>query len=343
MSTKSDRQQMNLLSSLQMIRAVRLAYIEKSTNFVERVYFAWLSVFVFRRWYVWIDRTYSSSKNDKFFITRPCYLSVEINAHTLVYLALLVIQGRAKEEVLRIYDFNSQTFENTFRIARSMSGTFSSVTNFSVYQFLQRAEKVSLLQSIRCDTNTQGLSGAHLSFPRHHKQQGNLSSPAIASHNGLSEALLIDTVLRAFDDAKQLFSSFHPSDFRNALSIEELSCHIREKLNRSRILKTSSQSEAQPEEEDDEGENEQEQEAIEGDGGDEVVDDDTTLDTLSNISKKTFKGVRIYDSIDSSKARSFFIIKIYGEEKFIHKQAAIWLLQEEKNFLSADRLQRVKM
>ena len=217
-----------------MIRAVRLAYIEKSTNFVERVYFAWLSVFVFRRWYVWIDRTYSSSKNDKFFITRPCYLSVEINAHTLVYLALLVIQGLAKEAVLRIYDFNSQTCENTFRIARSMSGTFSSVTNFSVYQFLQRAEKLSLLQSIRCDTNTQGLSGAHLSFPRHHKQQGNLSSPAIASHNGLSEALLIDTVLRAFDDATQLFSSFHPSDFRNALSIEELSCHIRVKLNRKK-------------------------------------------------------------------------------------------------------------
>ena len=224
-----------------------------------------------------------------------------------------------------------------------MSGTFSSVTNFSVYQFLQRAEKLSLLQSIRCNTNTQGLSGAHLLFPRHHKQQGNLSSPAIASLNGLSNDVLTDTVLRAFDDATQLFSSFHPSDFRKTLSIEELSLLIRKKLNRSRILEISSESEAQSEEENEEDENEEEQEATEEVGGDEASDDETTLDEVSNISKKTFKGVRIYDSIDSTKARSFFIIKIDGEEKFIHKQAAIWLLQEEKTFLSADRLQRVKM
>ena len=72
-------------------------------------------------------------------------------------------------------------------------------------------------------------------------------------------------------------------------------------------------------------------------------DDETNLDTLANISKKTFKGVRIDDLIDPAKARSFFVIQIDGDEKFIHKQADMWLLQGDKSSLSADRLQRVKM
>ena len=57
-------------------------------------------------------------------------------------------------------------------------------------------------------------------------------------------------------------------------------------------------------------------------------DDETNLDTLSNISKKTFKSVRIYDSIDPAKARSFFVIQIDGEEKFIHKSQSTYATTE---------------
>ena len=42
----------------------------------------------------------------------------------------------------------SQKCENIFRVARSMSGTFSSSVNFAVYQFLRRDRKLSVLQDI---------------------------------------------------------------------------------------------------------------------------------------------------------------------------------------------------
>ena len=53
------------------------------------------------------------------------------------------------EEALRVSLFDSQMCENTIRAARSMSGPFSSVVNFSVREFLQRAEKLAVLQRIK--------------------------------------------------------------------------------------------------------------------------------------------------------------------------------------------------
>ena len=71
------------------------------------------------------------------------------------------------EEALHISLFDSQMCENTFRAARSMSWSFSSVVNFSVNEFLRRVEKLAVRQSIKCSS---GLNTNNLAFPRHHKQ-----------------------------------------------------------------------------------------------------------------------------------------------------------------------------
>ena len=80
---------------------------------------------------------------------------------------VLIAEYKMSEEALNISLFDSLMCENTFRAARSMSGPFSSVVNFSVNEFLRRVEKLAVLQSIKCSS---GLNTNNLAFPRHHKQ-----------------------------------------------------------------------------------------------------------------------------------------------------------------------------
>lgn len=59
-------------------------------------------------------------------------------------------------------------------------------------------------------------------------------------------------------------------------------------------------------------------------------------------SKETFKGMRIYDQIDSSKKSHYFQININNKTRFIHKQSAARLLTVNNNRLSSDRQARVQ-
>ena len=56
-----------------------------------------------------------------------------------------------------------------FHTARSMSGTFSSIVNFSVQEFLNRAQKLSLLHTIKTESEFDPTNNA-LIFPKHYKQ-----------------------------------------------------------------------------------------------------------------------------------------------------------------------------
>ena len=135
-------------------------------------------MFIICLWSAWLESLDSTDLNDKIskpsstsnastnskrnsFITMPALFSLELNTHPLMYLCLLVA------EALHISLFDSQTCENTFRAARSMSGSFSSVVNFSVNEFLRRVEKLAVLQSTKCSSC---LSTNNFLLPRHHKQ-----------------------------------------------------------------------------------------------------------------------------------------------------------------------------
>lgn len=109
-------------------------------------------------------------KKKQFFITNNAYYCIEINAHQLTYLALLVTEKKLPPEAMNIYLFSSQTCEGMFRSARSMSGTFSSVVNFSVQEFLNRAQKLSLLQKLKTRSEFYSTSG-NLVFPKHYKTE----------------------------------------------------------------------------------------------------------------------------------------------------------------------------
>ncbi|CAF4574681.1 unnamed protein product, partial [Didymodactylos carnosus] len=163
---------------LQLLRLIITTYIQTTTPLKTRLKSAWIIVFVCRLWLAWLKNKIFKSQSstpinkDKYFITRTAYLSVELNAHNLLYLILLVQQKQLPKESLHIFLFNSQSCEGMFRNARSLSGAYSTIVNFTTHDFLRRAAKLSLLNKIKCNELTNQTDGRIL-FPIHHKRKTN--------------------------------------------------------------------------------------------------------------------------------------------------------------------------
>lgn len=94
-------------------------------------------------------------------------MSVELDAHNLLYIVCLVKQEHLpKQTVTNIHLFNSQSCESIFRDARSLSGTFSTMVNFSVRSSIRRLQKLSVLNELKHNQLEENLR-----FPVHHKHK----------------------------------------------------------------------------------------------------------------------------------------------------------------------------
>jgi hypothetical protein len=228
---------------LKLIRSTIIAYIDKSTTLNERVYHAWFCVFVCRLWWSWLivkaeresiqSKKRSSSEKyepvwrliQRFFIMKASYESIEINAHQLTYLILLVEEKLLPVESLQIFLFNSQSCETTFRSARSMSGSFSSIVNFSVTQFLRRAQKISIMNKIRSesDMHSATLDALPLHFSSHHKQKSKSTSfSAVPLLSSMTREEIDTIVSSAFYDAYQLLNEFGIHDLLKKRKLDTL-------------------------------------------------------------------------------------------------------------------------
>ncbi|CAF1300836.1 unnamed protein product [Adineta steineri] len=341
---------------LRLLRSIILAYIERSTSILNRLYHSWLTVFICRLWWSWLLLTdveklstdYQDNTKNAFFITKAAYHSIEINAHTLLSIVLLVCQHDLPESALSISSFNSQTCENIFRLTRSMSGTFSSNVNFTVDQFLRRAGKLSVLQDIERQ-HEHDESGCSLEFPKHHKRRYKKAASPNNHSQDVSDNLTHDTIqnaiFRAFNDAYKMLSVL---DIDKTLkkshksTLNEISTFVRVQIERK--SHTTDYSENWDEYSDEESDSEQVNTSDDCYVSTESSSEDETEELLSNSNQKAseFKGIRIFNEISSSKVNSYFRIKHDGNKKYMHKQTACWLLTDNKPTLSADRLRRVQ-
>jgi hypothetical protein len=169
-------------------------------------------VFVCRLWRSWvkkkvfINRPSTPRSKDKYFITRTAFLSVELNAHNLLYLILLVQQKQLPKESLHIYLFNSQPCEGMFRNARSLSGVYSTVVNFTTHDFLRRAAKLSLLNQIKCHELTNQ-SSARISFPVHHKHKNDYNLSTIQHLDDVDHIDINEVILESYDASIKLIEN----------------------------------------------------------------------------------------------------------------------------------------
>ncbi|CAF4855542.1 unnamed protein product, partial [Rotaria socialis] len=70
-------------------------------------------------------------------------------------------------------------------------------------------------------------------------------------------------------------------------------------------------------------------------------DKDYVSNRLFKVISTTFQGMRVFDSINPTLAKSYFIVNINGTTIYLHRQTAAWLLSNDKFTLSSDRLKRI--
>ncbi|CAF2709092.1 unnamed protein product [Rotaria sp. Silwood2] len=350
---------------LSLLRSIIAGFIERSTTIEERLFHIWTVVFTCRFWFSWIqylelenDNNNSETLSDlkkNTFITKPTFWCIEINAHTLLFIILLVVKNKLPVDALNTFAFNSQICENTFRIARSLSGSFSSNTNFSVKSFLKRCEKISIINSIK---NRGGQVGDYqFYFPQHHKNHKETYNYSIDHINelNLTEIDIEIIIKHAFQEAKKYVSMVNMTQFlktKNIHTLSSLSTFTRTILNRSssKIIDYTIDNNSSDEDSDEENLysansisdvlNNEDQ--FSPNSTDDEEEGNVIAIDVPHTAQKKFNGCRIYDKINPQQSKKYFRIRIGSSYKFIHKQTACWLLTTDKQRLSSDRLIRVR-
>ena len=363
-----------------IIHSVIKSFIDVSTRTADRIYFAWLSVFICRIWRTWLDLMSPSElrtlllqvddlsemkkgefqaklNKDIFFMTKPAFYSLELNAHHLTLIALLVFEKKLPPETLSIFLFNSQICEQSFRLARAIPGTFSMIPNFSVQTYLNRQEKISMLNRFKVQEDAS-LTSNKLKFPKHQKVQCSDLSPTMQPEI-INKGEIEEQANRAFDDA---FSLLAPLGIEEKLrkshitTMTQISLYMYNHFNKSTkevnysTIITSDESESQYRSDSDENSAEDEDEnqvdtpdldEVECSGGDELEDNDDIDASSENVNEKSKKMRGFCDSINPDLQDSYFLMDVDGKRKYLHKSTAIWYLTDEKLKSSSDRVNRV--
>ncbi|CAF3519857.1 unnamed protein product [Rotaria socialis] len=361
-----------IIMYLRLLRSIMIAYIDKLTTPLDRLYHAWFSVFINRLWYIWIDNmkkidldkslheltgiisNQKYTKKKQFFITNNAYYCIEINAHQLTYLALLVIEKKLPLEALNIYLFSSQTCEGMFRSARSMSGTFSSIVNFSVQEFLNRTQKLSLLNKIKTESEF-GSNNNTIVFPKHHKQSKQWKQPTRVTegNNELNLETMTQIIKQAYNDATELLYSFDTEKLfyeKKLTTIKQVNNCMKDMLRKRINIQDYSEL------------NQQYETSGSEDGSDISLSSESYTDSedqvynehpyetstvssdqvFDDLSESQFSGMRLFDTVRPELAKSYFEVEINQKRKYLHKQTACWILTENKPISSNDRLVRVR-
>ncbi|CAF0961057.1 unnamed protein product [Rotaria sordida] len=155
-----------------------MTYTQSKISLLNRVFYAWIVVFYVRLWRIWLRITKKirkssvkinkKSNEQSYFITSNALISLELNAHSLIYLYLLIEHDILPQSVAdNVHLFSSQHCENIFRDARSLSGIYSTRINFTIKQFLKRIDKLNALTELKQFELTNEYD--KIIFPVHHK------------------------------------------------------------------------------------------------------------------------------------------------------------------------------
>ena len=294
----------------------------------------------------------------KLFLSKVAWFSIEIDIHVLTSIVLLVMEGILPEHAINIHLFSSQNCEATFRNARALTGTFSSITNFTVQQFMQKTEKLSILNNIKTNEESNDSPYA-LKFPVHHKNTCHFSNTTASNRNIMFNSIndIEQIIIKAYHSAEKILGN---SQIESVLQehqlndINKLGLFIFDYLHRTSktndhssfdnpvVMNDSSDSETS-EDGTIEEQDTSDEDILDALGSSEELNgaSGNGIDEIKTI-KNQFYGVRIYDDVNSSHVQHYFKINVNNQQKFLHKQTAAYILTKDKNHLSSDRLSRVQ-
>ena len=289
---------------------------------------------------------------------------MSLNAHNLLYLVLLVQQKDLPPHALDVHLFNSQSCESIFRNARSLSGVYSTIINFSVHDFLRRSKRLSILNEIKCQQLHDETTNS-LIFPVHHKHRKTRGASTMLKQNDIDQLDVENIIIDAYNKAVLMLDGLDVLNSlkrRGLLDINSLSEFFSRHWNsNSRIHDNSSKPLSKDsnmfETDDDDDEEEEDDDDDESDEAEDINEnsDDEELNSPFNTTseeeeddkeqiksiKTDFSGIKLIDTIKPHLRKSYFEVQVNSETKYLHKQSACWLLTDNHSRLSNDRLSRV--
>jgi hypothetical protein len=144
---------------ISIMRAAVYNYLDKEISQQQHIHDIWYAVFFLRYWRMWILSQPKFTLGDNF-ITGNAYMCIEMNAHTLLMLTLILLD--IVEQFLP-WMIGSQPCERMFRALRSMTGTFSTMINFNMLGLLRRLHKLYIQEELQSQT---AKSEHGITFPR---------------------------------------------------------------------------------------------------------------------------------------------------------------------------------
>ena len=319
---KLKTQNTGTLIYLNLMRKIRDAIFDKELSPIERIHKIWRVVFFCRIWRKWLNLNGYSEKDH--FLTPNVYLCIEINSHMILGLVIKVMKGELPKECLRVWTTGSQACEQMFRLLRSMSGTFSTIVNFSLKGILERINELNYVASIECTEE--------IIFPRVKRRLLQLSEES-------EETLLVPSSLEcvhqqislakleAIEDAKECSMSL-PNYDDDTLMMENISLIELTENEDDNVDVPDSANVAT---------------SMESSLNDDLALQEDLLQI--RLRKQNQQGMPLYETTDEKGTKSH---KSYKSSKFIEysgayirKSTALYLLQENQA-LSSDRLIRVR-
>lgn len=131
---------------LEMVKNIIDSYIDTTLAPLDRVRKMWYSLFIIRIWKEFVTKSKNYTVKDNF-LTMNCYACIELNAHALIQI-MCHLRDNEIESLFLPHLFSSQQCESTFRLLRSLTSTYSTVTNFTVKEAINRIDKIELQNQI---------------------------------------------------------------------------------------------------------------------------------------------------------------------------------------------------
>ena len=150
---------------IEMIKYVVDSFLNKQLSPLTRIQMIWYANIFVRYWRKWIElHPQYNIKNN--FLTQNAFTCIELNAHALVLL-VITLRDNFDDNNFIPWMLGSQSCEKTFRAARSMSTTFSTIINFGVLGLLRRLHRLQIQAELQTETEVK-----HPSVERHKCKDG---------------------------------------------------------------------------------------------------------------------------------------------------------------------------
>lgn len=131
---------------LEMARDIIDSYMDTKLAPLDRIRKIWYPLFIIRIWKEFISKSKNYKLKDNF-LTMNCYACIELNAHALIQI-MCYLKETDSEPLFLPHLIGSQQCESTFRLLRSSTSTYSTVTNFTVKEAINRIDKIELQNKI---------------------------------------------------------------------------------------------------------------------------------------------------------------------------------------------------